>query len=166
MPEIWLIDGYNVLGAMYDGQGIDSLADARDALADTLADFAGTMGIRCLLVFDAHKVKGGMGSQDDVCGLTVIYTKAEETADSCIERMCAQYVAQGNVVRICTNDAMIQHVVLGLGGLRMSVRELLMHIQQAIRERNQRPSESGNQRLFKTLDARILAKLERLRIVE
>ncbi len=164
MSEVWLIDGYNVLCAKSDRQEACSLAHARDQLAHMLSDFAGYMCIKCQLVFDAYRVKGGVGSTTDVSGLTVVYTKEDETADQYIERTCAQIVGQGEVVRVCTNDGMEQHIILGLGGLRMSVRELGLYMDQAIKERKRMPNKPGKQTLFGALDACSLAKLERLRV--
>ena len=166
MAETWLIDGYNVLCVQGRLPKADALSQARDALAAKLADFAGFMHIRCVLVFDAHMVKGGKGSTFDTAGLTVVYTRAEETADSYIERTCAQLVKAGEVVRVCTGDGMQQHIVLGLGGLRMSVRELDQSIRQAVKERKRLQKHTGRQMLYGRLDAGALKKLERLRTGE
>ena len=78
LRETWLIDGYNILGAMdADRQTLHSLAHARDKLADALADFAGFTQVHCILVFDAHHVPQGTGSESDVSGVQVVYTRTQ-----------------------------------------------------------------------------------------
>lgn len=168
LRETWLIDGYNILGAMDTGEAaLHSLAHARDKLADALADFAGFTQVQCILVFDAHHVPQGVGSENDVSGVQVVYTRADETADQYIERECALRVRRGEVVRVCTGDNLEQHIVLGMGGLRMSARELLEELRRAQTER-QRVQDKLQRRayLFHRLDERTLSRLEALRTAQ
>ena len=135
MREIWFVDGYNILGAGENKEGL-SIDHARDRLADVLADFSG-------------------------------FTQAEETADQYIERQCALLSRQRCTVRVATGDGMEQHVVLGLGALRMSAKELLQTLQQAKRQRRQM-QEKARQKgyLFHHLDGETLEALERIRVPE
>ena len=168
LRETWLIDGYNILGAMdADRQTLHSLAHARDKLADALADFAGLTQVHCILVFDAHHVPQGTGSESDVSGVQVVYTKADETADQYIERECALRARRGEVVRVCTGDNLEQHIALGAGGLRMSARELLEALRQAQAERRRVQEKlHGRAYLFHRLDAHTLSRLEALRTAQ
>jgi len=100
--EVWLIDGYNVLCVQHERQDVVSFSHACDRLIDRLIEFAAMMNIRVILVFDAHKVKGGTRSAMEVAGLKVVYTKAQETAYQYIERTCALLKEQGEVVRART----------------------------------------------------------------
>ncbi|MBQ6692160.1 MAG: NYN domain-containing protein, partial [Clostridia bacterium] len=104
MNEVYLIDGYNIIGAMGD-EGMFSLAHARDRLMDMVSDFAGYTQKECVLVFDGHKVQRGRGAQYTQAGpLTVVFTKEDETADQYIERETMLRVRRGQTVRVCTND--------------------------------------------------------------
>ena len=49
MREIWFVDGYNILGAEENKEGL-SIDHARDRLADELADFSGFTNIEIVLV--------------------------------------------------------------------------------------------------------------------
>ena len=80
MREIWFVDGYNILGAEENKEGL-SIDHARDRLADELADFSGFTNIDIVLVYDGHHVKNNKGSETMVSGVRVVYTQAEETAD-------------------------------------------------------------------------------------
>ena len=167
MRETWLIDGYNILVSIQaEEHALHSLAHARDRLADALADFAGFTQVQCILVFDAHHVPQGTGSVHDASGVQVVYTRADETADQYIERECALRVRRGEVVRVCTGDNLEQHIVLGVGGLRMSARELFEELRRAQSERK-RVQEKLQRRgyLFHRLDEHTLSQLEALRTV-
>ena len=53
--RVLVVDGYNILNALASSplKQSGALADARDALADRLEDYAGFSGQRIVLVFDA-----------------------------------------------------------------------------------------------------------------
>lgn len=165
MNEVYLIDGYNIIGAMGD-KSVYSLSHARDRLIDMAMDFAGYTQIECVLVFDGHKVHRGRGAQYTQTGsLTVIYTKEDETADMYIERETALRVRRGQTVRVCTNDALEQHVVLGGGGLRMTAQELLRQIAEVQRSYRKEHIEVFRPKyLYGRLDERTRSRLERLRV--
>ena len=60
-----------------------------------------------IVVFDAYKVKGGVGSVEKLHGLDVVYTKEAETADMYIEQ--ASYdLSRKHRVRVATSDGMEQ----------------------------------------------------------
>ena len=119
MREIWFVDGYNILGAEENKEGL-SIDHARDRLADELADFSGFTNIEIVLVYDGHHVKNNKGSETMDSGVRVVYTQAEETADQYIERQCALLSRERCTVRVATGDGMEQHMILGLGALLIS----------------------------------------------
>lgn len=59
---------------------------ARKKLCDLLCNYQGYRKCRVILVFDAYKVKGGLGSVEKYHNITIVYTKEAETADAYIER--------------------------------------------------------------------------------
>lgn len=166
MKELWFVDGYNILGA---GENKEELAvdHARDRLAEALADFAGFTHTDVVLVFDGHHVKNNPGSQTEVSGIQVVYTRSDETADQYIERQCALAAGQKRTVRVATGDGLEQHMILGLGALRMSARELLETLSSTRRQR--RAMQDGPKRkayLFHHLDGGTLEALEKIRVPE
>lgn len=166
MKELWFVDGYNILGARENKEGL-SMDHARDRLADELADFAGFTNTEIVLVFDGHHVKHNRGSSEEHSGIYVIYTQADETADQYIERQCALAAGQKRTVRVATGDGMEQHMILGLGALRMSAKELLDMLANTRQQR--RKLHEGNRKkgyLFHHLDGETLQALERIRVPE
>ncbi|MDL2220228.1 NYN domain-containing protein [Eubacteriales bacterium OttesenSCG-928-N14] len=169
--ETLLIDGYNVLG--YLGQmghssqsGHTQLADDRDALIHRLDDYAGYIGCVCIVVFDGHHARHNRGDQQQVGGITVVYTKTDVSADVYIEKLAAFLVKQGKDVRVVSGDAVEQALIFSFGAYRMPVRELLYEMDRAI-ERHQKHRKSGNpQRLHAHVDAKTYAALEEIRLGE
>ena len=166
MREIWFVDGYNILGAGENKEGL-SIDHARDRLADELADFSGFTNIEIVLVYDGHHVKKNKGSETVVSGVRVVYTQAEETADQYIERQCALLSHERCTVRVATGDGMEQHMILGLGALRMSAKELIQTLRQAKKQRRQMQEKTRQKGyLFHHLDGETLEALERIRVPE
>lgn len=107
-----------------------NLEDARDRLADMLANYQGYSGKRIILVFDAHQVPGTGGSYKQ-SGLEIIYTKEKETADEVIERLAGELSGRRSIVQVATSDSVEQHVTFGRGALRFSARELLIAVRES-----------------------------------
>ena len=166
MREIWFVDGYNILGAAENKEGL-SIDHARDRLADELADFCGFTGIEVVLVYDGHHVKNNKGSETMVGSVRVVYTQAEETADQYIERQCALLSGERRTVRVATGDGMEQHMILGLGALRMSAKELIQTLQRTKQQRRKMHTQHNQKGyLFHHLDGDTLEALERIRVPE
>ena len=86
-----------------------------------------------ILVFDAYKVRGGVGSVERHGEVSVVYTKEAETADMYIERASYQ-LAKNNRVRVVTSDGMEQLIILGNGAIRVTAREFADEIKAAEEE--------------------------------
>ena len=87
-PEYLLVDGYKrdlCLGQPAPPAEND-LDIARRRLQDTLCNYAGYRRCTVILVFDAYKVKGGVGSVERYHNIHVVYTREAETADMYIEK--------------------------------------------------------------------------------
>ena len=64
-------------------------------------------------------MRGGTGSVEKHGGVTVVYTKEAETADTYIEK--ASYdLSKKHRVRVATSDGLEQLIILGVGALRVS----------------------------------------------
>ncbi|RJX17172.1 MAG: NYN domain-containing protein [Desulforudis sp.] len=133
MKECLLIDGYNVIFNIPEFDTLD-LAHARGRLADILANYAGLTDHRVILVFDAHRVAGGVGGKEWVNQVEVIYTAEGETADNVIERLVGKLV--GNcTVHVVTADWTEQRMIWGQGAYRMHPREFWARV-SALRQDN------------------------------
>ena len=144
--EYLLVDGYNIIFAWDELKALagQDLSAARGTLEDILADYRGFRRCEVILVFDAYKVKGNPGSVEKRNGISIVYTKEAETADTYIEK--ATYRLQKNhTVRVATSDNLEQVIVLGHGALRISAEVFRMEIEEArgqiaqiIREHNRK----------------------------
>ena len=131
-PEFLLVDGYNILHAWEDTreEAKRDLDSARRMIMDVLSNYQGFTSERIILVFDAYKVSGGVGSVSKYNGIDVVYTKEAETADSFIEKT-AYEISKYNMVRVATSDALEQMIIFGSGALRVSANELRKMVENA-----------------------------------
>ena len=74
-------------------------------------------------------MKGGVGSEEKIRNINVVYTKEAETADMYIERVTHE-IARKHNVRVITSDGAEQLIILGHGALRTSSREFIGEIRQ------------------------------------
>ena len=134
-PEYLLVDGYNIIFAWDDLKKIaaDNLDAARAQLIHILANYRGWRQCRLILVFDAYRVKGNPGSVEEQSGISIVYTKEAETADTYIERISHE-LAKDCRVRVATSDGTEQIIILGNGAFRMSAEELRQEVREAERQ--------------------------------
>ena len=143
--RLLVVDGFNVIFAWPDlaAMAETDLEQARERLMEILANYAAFTRTETILVFDAYKVKGGLGERFDHHGVRVVYTRENETGDAWIERFCHD-VGKNREVRIVTSDNLIQVSALRSGVLRQSAREfgeeidrIYGDIEQFLRSHNQ-----------------------------
>lgn len=133
-----LVDGYNVIFANDELKKTsgDNLDLAREILTNRLCNYQGYAQCEVIIVFDAYKVKGGIGTVEKVGNINVVYTKESETADAYIEKVTHE-LAKKHRVRVATSDALEQIIILGNGALRLSASafwEELENAEKNIRE--------------------------------
>lgn len=163
--EILIVDGYNMIGAwpeLVEASG-RSLEDARDRLISLLTDYQGYAGNRIILVFDAHQVPG-QGGNFKQNKLEIVYTKEKETADSCIERLVTQLATRRRQITVATNDGAEQHVIFGKGALRLTARELLLHVQESrqLIEHTLKKSIDSDRQTRNSFDSKLSADLRKI----
>ena len=148
--EYLLVDGYNIIFAWEELKAIarDNLDAARKALCDLLCNYQGYRKCQVIAVFDAYRVKGGLGSVETYHNIHVVYTKEAETADSYIEK--ATYdLGREHSVKVATSDGPEQLIILGHGALRLSASAFHEEVERvegqiaAALERNNRNSKNG-----------------------
>jgi len=131
-PEYLLVDGYNMIFAWQDLNEVakENLDAARWLLMDILSNYQGFRQNRVILVFDAYKVPGGMGSVQKYHNIHVVYTKEAETADAYIEKASYKLSREHQRVRVATADFAEQLIILGHGALRISAQELRQEVER------------------------------------
>ncbi len=133
--EYLLIDGYNIIYAWDDLRALSekSLDLARNELIGRMCNYKGLKNCDVIIVFDAYKVKRNPGEVENHAGVTVVYTKEAETADTYIERVSHQ-LAKSHRVRVATSDGQEQLIILGGGAIRLSANGLLAEVREAERQ--------------------------------
>ena len=123
---IYMIDGYNLLYADEQLAGIAAkdLISARDKVIDLVCDFQGYAGRPCFLIFDAYRNEMPAVTISRNDNITIIYTKAGQTADMFIEAKAAEYGEQYKIF-VVTSDNLEQLKILSANCLRMSSKEFL-----------------------------------------
>ena len=119
-----LVDGYNIIFSWESLHALarESLDAARGRLMDILSNYRGYTDEELILVFDAYKVKGNLGSVSSYHNIHVVYTKEAETADMYIEKTTHE-IGKKYHVTVATSDGLEQMIVLGEGAYRISARE-------------------------------------------
>jgi predicted RNA-binding protein with PIN domain len=136
MKGFLIVDGYNIIYAWpefekYRDTGLDH---ARSRLVSMLANHAALTGLKVVIVFDAHHIKGGVERTELVDGVEVIYTQQGETADSLIERMTGSLSESGEAVYVATSDWAEQTMIFGRGAYRLTPGELRQQIRRIKQE--------------------------------
>ena len=147
-PEYLLVDGYNIIFAWEE---LKRLADrsldlARSELINRLCSYRGFRQCELILVFDAYRVKERERSVENISGISVVYTKEAETADSFIEKT-AHDLSKQHRVRVATSDGLEQVIIMGDGALRVSASEFKSEVEQAERAVRDYIDSLGRQRL-------------------
>lgn len=133
-------DGYNILHAWtpYHDLLDNDLDSARMRLIEDLTEYHSMTKNKVVLVFDAHKVKSRAQEVEQYKGIQIVYTKPLETADTFIEKTLAAQPT-GYRVMVVSNDSMIQKIILGRGGIRVTVAEFMTQLEDG-RNFNRRKS--------------------------
>lgn len=131
-PLYILVDGYNIIFAW---ERLKKLADksldlARSELINIMANYRGFMQCELIVVFDAYRVKGSFREIEEHSGISVVYTKEAETADTYIERT-AHKLSKDYRVRVATSDRLEQIIILGGGAMRISAKEFELEVEAA-----------------------------------
>jgi uncharacterized protein len=124
--EILLVDGYNIIGAWPELQKLkfEDLSAARDKLIEKMAEYQAYTGLKVIVVFDAHLVKG-IEKKYSNHRVEVIFTRENETADERIEKLAKELNNIQTQIHVATSDYTEQWAIFGQGALRKSARELL-----------------------------------------
>ncbi|TZE82699.1 NYN domain-containing protein [Calorimonas adulescens] len=167
MAEYLIVDGYNIINSwpeLIDLSNV-SLEAARDKLIEIMSNYQGYTGIRVIIVFDAHYVKGSVEKHIYLNGMEVVYTKEGESADHYIEKLVHR-ISSNHTIRVATSDWIEQQVVLAGGGVRVSALELLKLVENTNRKINRdiKNNELKNTTtLTDKLDPCVYEKLEKIR---
>ena len=130
IDECLLVDGYNIIFAWEDLKELAkvNIEGARGKLMDILSNYQGYKKNHLILVFDAYRVEGGVGSVMKYHNIYVVFTKEAETADQYIEKTVRE-IGKKYHVTVATSDALEQVIIMGAGASRMSAAGLQEEIE-------------------------------------
>ncbi len=134
-PVYLLVDGYNIIFAWEELAEIakENLETARSILLHRLCNYQAIRKNNVIVVFDAYKVKGGVGSVEQMHGNRIVYTKEARTADAYIEKT-SKVLSKAYRVRVATSDRLEQIIVFGHGTERVSAAEFLKEVEHGEQE--------------------------------
>lgn len=162
--EYLFVDGYNIINAWSNLKELSkiSLEVAREELIEIMAEYQSFTGVKVIIVFDAHMVKGNSGKKENIKEVDVIYTRERETADQYIEKVLDE-IGREKTVKVATSDWLEQQIVLGRGGTRLSARELEVQVKNMKRTLNRRITtvDVKNELLIGGLDEDAIEKLSK-----
>ncbi|GAE93775.1 hypothetical protein JCM21714_2880 [Gracilibacillus boraciitolerans JCM 21714] len=133
--DVLLVDGYNMIGAWEELQALkdSDLEQARILLIDKMAEYQAYRKRKVIVVFDAYEVRG-LESKQQQYKVEVMFTKENETADQCIERLVKKIKNVRTKVYVATSDYTEQRTIFAQGAFRISARELNIELKNIERE--------------------------------
>lgn len=166
--EYLLVDGYNILYAWDELRELMQVTvdGARHRLMDILCNYQGCRRCHLIVVFDAYKVTGGIGSAQDYHNIHVIYTKEAETADQYIEKF-AHEMGRKCRVTVATSDGLEQLIIRGQGCMLMSAKDLREDVERVgrqIEEEQGKLPRPGKNYLFQDVEQDLAEYLEKIRL--
>lgn len=163
--EYLFVDGYNIINQWSYYRDITrNIENSRNKLIELLSEYQSYRGIKVIVVFDAHLVKGSLEKKEVISGLEVVYTKEFETADSYIEKQLDK-IGRFERVQVATSDSSIQQIVLARGGTRISAQEMILELENTkkdIRVKTDKTRQKGTN-IDQIIDSETLCKLEKIR---
>ena len=169
-----IVDGYNTIHAWPSLKAVlreGGLEEARGGLISRLSAYAAVRNLDVTVVFDGRRRGPAIQPAEVVDGVTVIFSGgAGESADHCIERLCAEAARRGEAasVLVATADRLQRDTVGAMGVGTISAADLEAQVDAAGLEVStvaRRLSEAARfrGRMENRIDAKARARLERLR---
>lgn len=170
---VLLVDGYNIVGAWHELQRVrdrEGLEEARRRLIEALLGYSAFQGFDTQVVFDAQYRDSPNNREVVTEHLSVHYTDFGQTADSYIEKTCADFRHDLRKFKqrliVATSDRAQQLTVVGYGAEWMSAQQLANDVECIVRrvQRKQRSAKKTSGRfLFNSLDPIAQQRLAKLR---
>lgn len=163
---LYIVDGYNVLHALFRGAAKEEIFARRDWLADRLASFAALHGAAAVLVFDGRGPETTSATPIKGLPLEVVFAGGRFTADTLIARRIAQQAADVQVI-VVSADQEVQRTASRAGVSRMTPSELGGQLAEDQRDGQALDSASDSttmpSRLEDKVDPETLRRLEEMR---
>jgi predicted RNA-binding protein with PIN domain len=163
---VYIVDGYNVLHALFRGASREEIFARRDWLADRLAGLVALQGAAAVLVFDGHGPQTTCSRPIRGAAVEVCFAGGRFTADTLIARRIAEQAADVQII-VVSADQEVQRAASRAGVSRMTPAELGLELQGGGETGQALDSASSSttmpSRLEDKVDVETLRKLEELR---
>ena len=169
-----LVDGYNIIGdwsCLKRTRDLHGLQFARQELIEALINYTAHQGFKTEVVFDAHYQNTPSNRESYHPALSVYYTAFAQTADTYIEKVCAN--CHHNKCNSCqriivaTSDRAQKLTVIGYGAEWLSAKQLQAEIdliQRQVRRKSRPQKKSQGRFLVNSLDAKSKERLAQWRL--
>ncbi len=163
---VYIVDGYNVIHALFPGAPKDEVFARRDWLADRLAGFVALKGASAVLVFDGHGPRSTSQRPIRGAAVEVCFAGGHFTADTLIARRISEQPADVQTV-VVSADQEVQRTATRSGVSRMTPKELGLELLGGGETRQALDSALSSTRMPSRLEDKVdvetLRKLEELR---
>ena len=172
---VLLVDGYNIIGAwscLKKTRDTAGLEPARWELIEALTSYSAFENYQTKIVFDAH-YQNTSSNQETITGnLSVHYTDFGQTADTYIEKACADlrtHVAKSIISRVmvATSDRAQQLMIQGYGAEWISAHQLCYLVKDTVcqvKKKSQSRKQSKARFLANSIDPKSRQRLAELRM--
>ncbi len=126
-PYLLIVDGYNLMYSYRDNYAVLNFDAARDRVINDVASYNGYKNFKTIVVFDAYKTDEVTSRKIKSDTVDIVYTKANQTADSYIEKMVHENRNKYDII-VVSSDFAVQNMVLGDGAIRRSSREFMLEL--------------------------------------
>jgi predicted RNA-binding protein with PIN domain len=168
-----LVDGYNVVGLWAELRRVrdcEGLEASRRQLIEVLANYSAFQGFDTQIVFDSQ-YRDSAGSREIITSdLSVHYTDFGQTADTFIEKTCANFRFDLRKFHqrliVATSDRAQQLTVVGYGAEWMSAERLAAEVElvtQRVQRRQKTAKKPSGRFLAHALDPIAQQRLTQLR---
>jgi hypothetical protein len=167
-----LVDGYNVVGIWHELRELrdkEGLEESRRRLVALLINYSAFQDFETRLVFDAQYCDTAANREIVTANLSIHYTNFGQTADTFIEKTCADFRRDLRKFEqrliVATSDRAQQLTVVGFGAECISAERLAAEVESVnLRmQRKQKPPKRASGRLMNSLDPIAKQRLSELR---
>lgn len=163
--DILYVDAYNIINSWKNLKDLskESLEEAREMLISEMAEYSSLAGEEVVIVFDAYRSDAIKETIEKKLGITIVYTKKFQTADTFIEKEMHRLARRHNV-KVCTNDAQVQSLAFERGASRITALELyndLLSKRLKIKSSNKKTFNRNFNKF--PLSEELLEKIEKIR---
>lgn len=153
-----VVDGYNLIGSDKGLRG--NLEQKRNQLVQELRNYQELKGFPVTVVFDGWRSGWVHEVEDTSSGITVVYSKQGEKADSVIVRVAREI---GNGCVVVTSDREVQRAVERFGSVAVNAGEFRRILRNAEYGFDDDDTEDYDARAGKRGNPKKLSKIERRR---